>query len=190
MLSVPAIVLAFASCLAIPAAVAADAPPSDASIQQLLDEVHLNALLAQSVDRIRDTIRKATARAWQGRPLNERQQAIIEEMSDRKAELIRKELNWSELRPAIVKVYRENFTQKDVDATIAFYRSPVGQKMIAKQPQIMRQMSDFTLGKMTDLVPQLQALDRETAEKLRAAADDAGNAASPPDQPAAPPAAH
>jgi len=133
------------------------APPGDASIRQLLAEVHLQGLLDQSVDRIRHSIRAATANAWQGKPLNDRQRAVIEEMSDRKADLLRRELNWSELVPAHLEVYRENFTQQDIDATIAFYRSPVGQKMIARQPQIMRQMGEFTLGRMTDPVPQLQA---------------------------------
>ncbi|EQD35936.1 conserved hypothetical protein, secreted [mine drainage metagenome] len=39
----------------------------------------------------------------------------------------------------IVPIYRRNFTEQDVKGLLAFYRTPLGQKMLRMQPVIMRE---------------------------------------------------
>ena len=64
-----------------------------------------------------------------------------------------------------VKTAKQHFNQKEVDAQIAFYSSDVGQSIIDKQPdmmkdymaQIMPIVMDSTMQKMRDIMPRMVA---------------------------------
>jgi len=47
-----------------------------------------------------------------------------------------------ELEDAIVPLYLASFTAGELDAMLAFYRSPVGEKLLRKQPEIFRASSE------------------------------------------------
>jgi hypothetical protein len=44
-----------------------------------------------------------------------------------------------EMVNALVPIYQRHFTTKDVDELIRFYSSPVGQKMLREQPQLLQE---------------------------------------------------
>jgi uncharacterized protein len=156
---------------AVAAGPAADSgPPSDASIHQLFEVTHVSSLLDTYMTQIKSSMRSGMQQATAGKPLNQRQREIMDGMSDKMVALIREQLDWPSLEAQITQVYRESFTQKDVDAMLAFYRSPTGQKAIAKQPQVMQQLSQYAIGRMQDLVPRLQQLQRDTAAQMKEAA--------------------
>jgi hypothetical protein len=46
----------------------------------------------------------------------------------------------SNLVEAMIPAYQRRFTHADVDAIINFYSSPVGQKLLHEQPQIMQEV--------------------------------------------------
>jgi len=46
--------------------------------------------------------------------------------------LVKAELNWSAIEPVMIEVYRNTFSQHEVDGMLTFYRSEVGQAVIAK----------------------------------------------------------
>lgn len=52
---------------------------------------------------------------------------------------IEKEINAEELIKLIIPIYDKYYTIEDLDQIIAFYKSPVGVKMIASMPQIMQE---------------------------------------------------
>ena len=47
-----------------------------------------------------------------------------------------KEVDAGEIIEMVVPIYAKHFTREDIKAMVEFYKSPVGRKMIAKQPQI------------------------------------------------------
>ena len=64
-----------------------------------------------------------------------------------------------------VKTAKQHFNQKEVDAQIAFYSSDVGQSIIDKQPDMMKDymakimpiVMDSTMQKMRDIMPRMVA---------------------------------
>jgi hypothetical protein len=62
-------------------------------------------------------------------------------------------LDWSTIKPIFVKIYADNFDETELDGLIAFYKTPVGQTWIDKQPQIQA----ATMQAMTQIMPKIQA---------------------------------
>jgi len=48
-----------------------------------------------------------------------------------------KSFPWDEMMQAMVPVYQKHFTKGDIDAIVAFYSAPTGQKMLKEMPAMM-----------------------------------------------------
>lgn len=51
-------------------------------------------------------------------------------------------LNADDLANLIVPVYETNFEMEDIDSLLAFYKTPLGMKLIAKTPEIAKQSAE------------------------------------------------
>ncbi len=83
------------------------------------------------------------------------------------------DLTMGEMKGMIAKmdsVYAEVFTEAELKAITAFYKSPEGQSMIAKQPQVMAHLMPMVQNMQQTLVPKLEALAEEFKNKLPAPA--------------------
>nr|WP_276510032.1 DUF2059 domain-containing protein [Niveibacterium umoris] len=65
-------------------------------------------------------------------------------------------------------IYQKTFTQKEVDGMLSFYKSPAGQAVIKKMPQVMQASMQIMQARMSKLVPQIQQITAEGAEKMKA----------------------
>lgn len=54
--------------------------------------------------------------------------------------------------PLLVEIYATNFTKEDLEGMLAFFKSPVGQKWIERQPAVQQQIMD----RMQDIVLEMQ----------------------------------
>jgi uncharacterized protein len=61
----------------------------------------------------------------------------------------RKVYDMKDVREEIVKMAMKEFTEKELKEIMAFYRSPVGKKMIAKQPAMVKHAHDVSAKMMT-----------------------------------------
>jgi hypothetical protein len=74
--------------------------------------------------------------------------------------LIDAQLGWKAIEPSIVDLYAKNFTEQELDAIVAFYKTPAGLALIAKIPWIDSQVQQLAQSRLTILQPQIgQALD-------------------------------
>ena len=62
-------------------------------------------------------------------------------------------MSWDSIKPMFVKIYADNFDEAELQGLIDFYKTPVGQTWIAKQPQIQA----ATMQAMAQLMPKIQA---------------------------------
>jgi hypothetical protein len=103
-----------------------------------------------------------------GQTLNAEQQSILDDMRSKMVAVMKDELNWDSLEPLFVGIYRKTFTQSEVDGMLKFYKSPAGKALIAKLPVVMQNSMAVTQDHVKDMVPRLQQIGREYAEKLQA----------------------
>ncbi len=66
---------------------------------------------------------------------------IPQSVLDHTAVIVRDELDKAlpELEEPIIAIYDANFTDDEIKTLLAFYRSPVGQKLTSQQPQMLQE---------------------------------------------------
>jgi uncharacterized protein len=65
-------------------------------------------------------------------------------------------LPWSKLEPLYIDAYTGAFTESEIRQLITFYKSPIGQKTIEKQSEIMKATSAMTQKMLMPHMPELQ----------------------------------
>jgi len=51
-------------------------------------------------------------------------------------------MSWEVVRPALVQIYAEAFSESEVRELIAFYRTPIGRKLVERTPALTRGIAD------------------------------------------------
>lgn len=161
------------------------APPSDQSIESLLAITNSEKLIDKTGTDMEKYILAGVQAGLNGRQPSAREQEFIDKVARESAAVIREEMNWAAMRPLMVKIYRDTFTQEEVDAQINFYRSPAGASVVAKMPAVMDASMVAMQQRMRSIMPKLQALSQKAQKEFAASVDRPS--AQAPQKPAQPP---
>jgi hypothetical protein len=71
------------------------------------------------------------------------------------SQLIDAQLGWKAMQPGIVDLYANNFTEKELDAIVAFYKTPAGIALIVKISWIDGQVQQLAQSRLNILQPQI-----------------------------------
>ncbi|WP_164513439.1 DUF2059 domain-containing protein [Thiosocius teredinicola] len=93
---------------------------------------------------------------------------VFDKYSERMVDLLKQEMRWEKLEPHYVQIYVDVFSEDELRDLIAFYRTPLGQKMLEKMPQIMQASLAISQQQMRDILPQIQSLGVEMATEMQA----------------------
>ena len=115
------------------AAPAQDAKPSEASIRQLFEVMHSSKLLDAYLTQIEGTVQAAMQQAFAGQQPNPKQQKIMDDLGRNIASLVKEQLNWPSVEPMMIEVYRNTFSQHEVDGMLTFYRSRSEERRVGKE---------------------------------------------------------
>jgi hypothetical protein len=144
-------------------------PPSDASLEELLKITRAESMLddtkagAEQIMRLMRTA--ARYESATRKKLTPVQQDMLNQYAVKAAALIGEEINWSKMKPQMLQLYRDTYTQEEMDGMLAFYRSPVGQSMIEKMPGIAKKSMEISQNQLRELMPKfLDALKEARAE--------------------------
>lgn len=92
------------------------------------------------------------------------------------SEIIRKfyteTMDWTVLGPQYARLYADNFSEPELREMAAFYRTPLGAKMLNKLPDVMMQSNTIIEARLQESMPRLM-------ERLQAAGAGAGQGAKP-----------
>ncbi|MBV8405089.1 MAG: DUF2059 domain-containing protein, partial [Gammaproteobacteria bacterium] len=161
---------------------AADSRPTEASVRELFRTMNTRSVIDAARAQIDSSSNATLGQALPGQQLNERQRQIVREGHQQIVALLGETLDWNTLEPGMVEVYRDHFTQHEIDQMLQFYRSPTGQMVIAKLPATTQDMMQRMQARMRSLAPRIAELQKDIAAKVRSAADEP----TAPEQPAIP----
>ncbi len=147
---------------------AEDAAPSDASILELMAVTQSRKLLDAQMGQIDGVMQSAFKKSLGDRTMTPEQQQIMDEMRTRTVALFREEMKWESLEPLLIDIYKKSFTQDEIDGMLTFYRSPTGQAVIAKMPQVMQYTMKTMQERMLKLIPQMQQIQSDAMARLKA----------------------
>ncbi|WP_374296212.1 DUF2059 domain-containing protein [Acinetobacter sp.] len=150
------------------------ATATEASVKELLQVTeseqmmdHMNAqmqkIISQSIQQVQQQ---------QGQALSDVQVEVVHKYSKKVADIMAKGMKWSDLEPAMVKIYQDNFTQEDINGLIAFYKTPLGKTTIEKMPLVMQQSMAVGQDAMMKVMPELTEVMKGFVSELRAVEAD------------------
>lgn len=144
------------TCLALFAASALAAPPTDADIDRLLKASRAQSMLGTIVPQMEAMQQQQFQQLTAGKALSAEQQAEVQRIQSRTNEIVRKSLAWEEMHPLYMDVYRKTFTSEEVKAIAKFYESPAGKNLLDKTPALMQNLMGAVQQKMLPLLEDLK----------------------------------
>jgi hypothetical protein len=157
-----------------PSVTVAPAPPSEASIKQLLEAAQARKLIDSVMAQMDGLMQQTIAQATKGQDVPPKVQKEIDKGQAEVTGVMKELLDWNKLEPMYVRIYQKTFSQQEVDGMIAFYKTPAGQAVIAKMPAVMQNTMDEMLQMMAPVMQKMQRMQQEVASEMKAASQKKG----------------
>lgn len=146
---------------------AEDPKPTEQSVRELLAATEARKLLDSIMRQVDSSMRAGMQQALKGQTITSDQQKAIDNMQHKMMVIFTEELSWESLEPMYIQVYRDSFTQKEVDDMLAFYKSPAGQAMIKKMPVVLQNTMVQMQKRMGPFFEKLEKMEQETINQIK-----------------------
>ena len=142
----------------VPVGARADEASKAAKVKELFAVMHMD----HSLDRMRSAMQQqvqATAKNASGtEQMTPDKKKIQQEFVDNSMKVVDENFGWPVLESAYVKLYADTYTEAELDAILAFYKSPAGQAYLTKTPTLSGGVMQIVHSRMDDFQPKMQAL--------------------------------
>ncbi len=145
----------------------ADDPSKQAKAAKLVDTMHMEKNMSLMMDSV-STHMKQSFSAALGDKATPKQRQIFDGFMSKVLQLLQTQMSWSVLKPEMIKLYVNNFTEEELDGLNTFYSSPVGQSTLEKMPVTMQQSMGTMQAHMATLEPQMRVLQENFAKQMQA----------------------
>jgi hypothetical protein len=150
-------------------------PANLAKAHQLFVVMHLDTTYAQMTDQLMASVRASEAQMMPPNAQTPAQKAEQAAFEAKVTNLVMSELSWAKLEPDFAKLYADSYTGDQLDGLIAFYGSPLGQAVLAKTPELLRESSELSQRHLTVILPQIQQMMAEEMAKIKSQDDKPSN---------------
>jgi uncharacterized protein len=150
------------------------APPTEASIKQLLEVAQARKLVDSIMNQMDNLMQQTMAQATKGQTVSPKVQKEIDQGRSEMLAMMKDVLEWSKLEPLYVRVYQKSFSQQEVDGMIAFYKTPAGQAVIGKMPAVMQNTMDEMQQMMAPVMQKIQKMQQDVVADMKAEGKNKG----------------
>jgi hypothetical protein len=128
----------------------ADAPATQADVEKYLDVMHSREMANQMIEAMAKPMQQMLHEQYL------RHQDLLppdyETKLNKMVQDMLKEMPWEEMMQAMVPAYQKHFTKGDMDALIAFYSTPTGQKILREMPGLMADSMQVMMPRMEQYI--------------------------------------
>lgn len=152
------LVLVTAFCFTeIPVQAQTQTPQTTALAEELMALLKIDKTMEQSLNQVAK-IQEQMLNAQNATPaVKAKQQQLMKTAFDE----VKASFGWETIKPMFVEIYASTFNAEELQAMVDFFKSPMGQKWIEKQPQLQA----ATMQKMQTLMAQMQPKLQEAIQK-------------------------
>jgi uncharacterized protein len=144
----------------------ADAPATKEEIQKYLQVMHSRDMMTKMVDAMSKPMHEMMHEQYLKD--KDRLPADFEVRINKMMDGMMKSFPWDEMLEAMVPVYQKHLTKGDVDALVAFYSTPTGQKLIKEMPEITGEAMQHMMPLMRKSIDAMtQRMQEEVAAMVR-----------------------
>ena len=146
------------------------APPSDESVTQLLVLQGVDKSPARIIEEFDDLASATVRQVTQGRLFPGADERAAVKTFQEKSLAVRAELDarldFDKLKPFYLKIYRDRFTQEEVDQLIALYQTPAGKLLATKMPLVSQETSNLLQQNVTPLFGRMRQAAAEMKQQI------------------------
>jgi uncharacterized protein len=152
---------------AISPVVHADDSSKQAKVEELIKLTKIDQLLAQMTGQMTTRLKTMAAQQNARQKFTPAQEKLVNDYINQVQGITQGAVAWDKMKPILVQVYTETYTDQELDGILTFYRSPSGQALVAKSPQLMNRTVELVQQKMTAVQPQLQQANEDFSRKMK-----------------------
>jgi len=146
----------------------ADSPATDEDVERYLEAVHSHDMMKQMMEQMSKPLHQMVHEQFEKD--KDKLPADFETHLNQMVDEMLNAVPVDEMMQAMVPVYRKHFTKGDIDALIAFYSAPTGQKMLKEMPAIMAETMRVTMPLMQkQMAAMTERLQQDIAKSMEEA---------------------
>ncbi len=134
-----------------------------AKIERILDLTNSQATMDKMMDQVTAMVGSQMKSQMPG--AGPEQVARLQEMQTKLMELVKSKMSWEKMRPLMVKVYEETYSEEEIDGMYVFFQSPAGRAYLSKMPELMQKTMTIMQPLLGDLMSEVQQLMKDSSEK-------------------------
>ncbi|HEV2841689.1 MAG TPA: DUF2059 domain-containing protein [Chthoniobacterales bacterium] len=142
-------------------AAAQAAPPSDESLLKMMNALQLQTTLDQMINQMEGGMKTALTQSMKGKDLNPLQAAELGQLQSKMAAIIKEDLSFAKVKDVYLQVYRETFTQDEVNGINAFLTSPAGKAMLTKIDPATKKASALLRERMGPTLQKIKVMQEQ-----------------------------
>ena len=149
----------FALCLcALPLSLHADDASKRTKAEEMLTLSKVDNLSKQMLASVPDRVKQAASRQMLVQTASTPdQKKITQQYLDQMGGIAQKGASWDAVHPKLVDLYVQLFTEPEMDGIIAFYKTPSGQALVAKTPELSSKTIQVLQGTVSQMEPDFKA---------------------------------
>ena len=104
--------------------------------------------------------------------ITEDQRPMFESYLERMVVVMKEELSWERMEPFVIDAYVSVYSEEELKELSEFYASPIGQKFVAKMPELMQATMEMSQKMMGELIPRITEIQQELMAEARKGQSD------------------
>ena len=162
---------------------AAAAPATVADAEALLNKIKFEDMMERALGGQKKAILAQFQQVGASMVARGADKAEAEALQKKMADEILGVLDAKQMKADVAKIYSELFTKQEMDQVAAFYSTPLGEMLAAKQPAVQEKLGAVIQGRMAEVMPRVQKMAGDFAATLPARSPNPGAAPSAPPAP-------
>ncbi len=135
----------------------ADEATKRVKVQELFTLLHVDQVTKQILGNLDRQMQGLSTHQFGATPTPEQQKQFTD-LKGHVNGLVEQTIGWKVIEPDYLKLYSDTYTEPEVDSFLTFYKSPAGQTMLNKSPEVAAKSLAITQQHMSSIEPQLRQM--------------------------------
>ena len=168
-------------CLcALPMLVRADDASKRAKVEEMLTASKVDTITKQMLGNVPERVKQAASRQlYVQNATTPEQKKITQDYLNQMGTIAQKGASWDAVHPKLVALYMQAYTEPELDGILAFYKTPPGQALIAKTPELSGQTIQVLQSTVNQMEPDFKAATLAFETNMKNATPGAAPAKAP-----------
>ncbi len=131
--------------------------------KEMLALIDMQKTMSQMVAQVQ----QIQAAQLKGLNIPEKDQEKVLQFQSKLTKKIFDAMSWNKMEPEYIALFSNVYTVEELKVTVEFYKSPVGQSMLKKQPIVIQKTMQIAQAKVQSLLPELKKMTEDFAASVK-----------------------